>query len=154
MVDGDSGAPTSERLQQLRKYSSNFRNGIFNHEDLTAHPAYVDRMVDLMLNTAIPFSSQGSSAVLYSRYAVSEHRPYYLSLFIPGSIPASIPSSRWIMPFLVPDELARHILKCSKDSSQDLLVTVEADYPTPEQTWYRCVLHTLENLRPRLYSPA
>ena len=39
MVDGESSTlAVSEKLQRLRQYSSNFKCGAFQHEDLTAHP--------------------------------------------------------------------------------------------------------------------
>ena len=119
MVDGESDAPLPERLDRLRKYSSNFRNGILDHEDLAAHPDYVRRMVDLKFNTNIPFyhGCSSAAAALYSKH----HSEYFLSAFVAGSAQAGTPSCRWIMPFTV-----RHVRKCEVDHGQDLLVTVEA----------------------------
>ncbi|KAM5541117.1 hypothetical protein V8D89_005046 [Ganoderma adspersum] len=137
VVDGDSGASISVRLERLRKYSSNFRHGVFDYEDLTSHPEYVLRMVDLTLNMASPISSQGSSSALYygKHDFESKRREYFFSVFIPGSALAGIPSSRCILPFEALYERARLIIKYAIDASQDLLVTVEvAEHTVPRLT--------------------
>lgn len=142
LVDGDSCASISERLERLRKYSSNFRHGVFDYEDLTSHPEYVLRMVDLKLDIATPISSQDCSSALYcGEYdSESKRRDYFFSVFIPGSALAGIPSSRYVLPFSAPDKPARRIIRYAIDASQDLLVTVEM----AEHTAPRCVRYTLE----------
>ena len=141
VVDGDSGASISERLERLRQYSRNFRHGVFDYEDLTSHPEYVLRMVDLKLDIATPISSQGSTSALYcGEYdSESKRREYFFSVFIPGSALAGIPSSRCVLPFSALDEPARRIIKYAIDPSQDLLVTVEI----AEHTVPRCIRYIL-----------
>lgn len=136
MVDGDSGAPLPERLDCLRKYSSSFRNGIFDHEDLAAHPNYVSRMVDFSINTAVPLlCGYRSTAALYYGNRHPGRSEFFLSAFIPGSAAAGIPSCRWVSPFAAPDEPVRLVKKCEADLGQDLLVTVEVDdRPVPVGT--------------------
>lgn len=126
MADGDSNAPLPERLDRLRKYSSNFRNGILDREDLAAHPDYVRRIIDLTFNRSVPFQYVNLS-VAAALYCIRVHHPeqfkylYLLSGFVASSAQAGIPSCRWIMSFA-----ARQVRKCEIDHGQDLLVTVEA----------------------------
>ena len=145
VVDGDSGASISERLERLRQYSRNFRHGVFDYEDLTSHPEYVLRMVDLKLDIATPISSQGSTSALYcGEYdSESKRQEYFFSVFTPGSALAGLPSSRCVLPFSSQGEPVRRIIKYAIDVSQDLLVTVEM----AEHTAPRCIRYTLEHDR-------
>ncbi|KAM5535807.1 hypothetical protein V8D89_010530 [Ganoderma adspersum] len=64
MVDGlASTLPVSERLQHLRQYSVNFRNGIFDFEDPTAHPDYVRQLPNHQRSGATRID--GITSVLY-----------------------------------------------------------------------------------------
>ena len=119
MVDGlSSTLLVSERLQRLRHYSSRFRNGIFNHETLDAHPDYVRQFRNLQLSS----SRDVNGSTLYGNTFRSQ---YFLSVFTHGSAQAGIRSRRWMMPVGTLGDQTRLIGYCAFDRVQDLIVTVE-----------------------------
>ncbi|KAM5541132.1 hypothetical protein V8D89_005061 [Ganoderma adspersum] len=121
MVDGGpSILPVSQRLQRLRKYSSNFFGGVFDHEDLAAHPDYVLRIRNLGWNVAVPAESSFSD--LYSRGGRSN---FSLSVYTPRSAQAGIQSSRCILPIGAAGGSGLLITKWAIDGAQDLLVMAE-----------------------------
>ncbi|KAM5541118.1 hypothetical protein V8D89_005047 [Ganoderma adspersum] len=122
MIDGlSSTLPVSERLQRLRQYSSKFRNGIFDHEDLNAHPDYIHQLRDLQWSLAT--YSAGVSSILYSD-SLREYKSF-LSVFTDGSAQAGIQSRRWIMPIGTPGDQMRFVCGWLIDHVHDLLVTIE-----------------------------
>ena len=100
MVDGQSSTlPVSERLQRLREYASRFRNGTFDHEDLTAHDEYANAFLNDPSWTFLEVSShENSLSTLYTRGSHDSplRKPHrlVLSVFTPGSAQAGIQSSR------------------------------------------------------------
>lgn len=142
MVDGDSSTntiPTSEPLQRLREYSSRFRSGAFDHEDLAAHPHYVREMRNV---SWIAPSLDGSSLSSLNgpHFYPFTHRPdvpfdtgMFLSTFTPGSALAGIQSSCSLLRISAAEEHAILINKWAIDTSQDLLVMSERfDISMPE----------------------
>ncbi|KAI1789999.1 hypothetical protein LXA43DRAFT_1019001 [Ganoderma leucocontextum] len=124
MVDGDSSTlPVSERLQRLRQYSSNFLNGIFDREDLTAHPDYILQMRNLRGRLSTTFYNEGSSSVLYGN--LDGQSESFLSVFAHGSARAGIQSRRWLMPLGTPEHPGRIIRNWAIGGVQDLLVIAE-----------------------------
>ncbi|PIL34968.1 hypothetical protein GSI_02755 [Ganoderma sinense ZZ0214-1] len=120
MVNGYSSILSiSERLQRLREYASRFRDGIFDHEDLAAHPHYTHQVRSLPQN---PTLTQNG------RYGMA------LSVFTPGSAQAGIQSSRYLLPIGRAGKQGLIISRWAIDEAQDLLVMVEtADLTLPEQ---------------------
>ena len=140
MVDGHSHTlTTSERLQRLREYSSRFRSGRFDHEDLTAHPHYVHQMRKGQWNASSVDESSLSSlhgsdirieTTTHSRDGPSD---MFLSVFTPGSAQTGIKSSRSLLRISTADEHAILITNWAIDGAQDLLVMTErADIAIPE----------------------
>lgn len=141
MVDGHSHTlTTSERLQRLREYSSRFRSGRFDHEDLAAHPHYVHQMRNGQWNTSsVDESSQstlhGSDLRIETVTAHSQDGPsdMFLSVFTPGSAQAGTQSKRSLLRIGTADEYAILITNWAIDGAQDLLVMTErADIAIPE----------------------
>ena len=65
MIDGQSSTlPMSERLQRLREYALRFRNGTFDHEDLTAHEEYANSFLNDPSWTFLEVSSNENSSVI------------------------------------------------------------------------------------------
>ncbi|KAI1790003.1 hypothetical protein LXA43DRAFT_540985 [Ganoderma leucocontextum] len=128
MVDGHSSSlAVSERLQRLRQYSSNFRNGIFDYEDLSGHTQHILQLINLRQNGMKLKYVEGSSLALYSKRNLS-----CLSIFKHGSAQAGIPSSRWIMPVGSQGDPSRSFRLWDIDIAQDLLVTAElVGLPSP-----------------------
>ena len=97
MVDGDSSTLfPSERLQRLHQYSSNFPNGIFDHETFP-------RVDDTDIN------ADGSLT----------------SVFIYGSAQAGIKSRHWMTPLGTPGGPRRLMCNWAIDRAQDLLAVIE-----------------------------
>ncbi|PIL34947.1 hypothetical protein GSI_02734 [Ganoderma sinense ZZ0214-1] len=118
MIDGPSSTlPVSERLQRLRRYSSNFRNGIFDHEDITAHPDYAQEFRSLHWNSRT--IAEGVTSV---GYYMDNHR-CFISVLMDGSSQAGIPSRRLIIR--IPSDQTRSTTGWIIDRSQDLFLTVE-----------------------------
>ena len=134
MVDGRfSTLPISDRLQRLHQYASNFQRGIFNHEDLGAHPDYVRQMRNLTWNTVVP--GEDSFSDLYSQGGRAN---LALSVFTPGSTAAGIKSRHYLLPIRAEPGLV--VTKWAIDDAQDLLVMAEvADSVLPEEMRRRCV---------------
>nr|VWP01628.1 N/A [Ganoderma boninense] len=112
MIDGPSGTlPVSERLERLRQYSSNFRNGIFNHEDITAHPDYLQQFLKIQSRGRSRTETAGGvTSVLH--ISDSDSRKYFLAVFVDPSEQAGI-----------------------IDRAQDLFVTFEQCFDTGTNTW-------------------
>ena len=141
MVDGESSIlPISERLQRLRQYSSNFRNGIFYHEGSTAQPDYWRRLRQLGWLT--PMNANDSSTSLYGSLT-EEQSHQLLSVFNPGSVQAGIRSQRWLIPVASPVEEGRprpNVRVWAIDCVQDLVV-LGAEEMLPDSVGSdRCVL--------------
>ncbi|PIL34941.1 hypothetical protein GSI_02728 [Ganoderma sinense ZZ0214-1] len=132
MVDGDlSILPISERQKRLREYSSRFRDGAFDHEDLSAHPHYSHQVCDGLPGWNMRVVAHHSLSTLYSengRYDVT------LSLFTPGSSQAGVQSSRCLLPIGTAGGEGLVIAQWAIDGAQDLLVMAEtADMDVPEE---------------------
>ena len=163
MIDGQSSTlPMSERLQRLREYASRFRNGIFDHEDLTAHEEYADSFLNNPNWTFLEVSShENSLSTLYVRgpHDSPLRKPHrlILSAFTPGSAQAGIQSSRCLLPIDGPhpgpqaEACPRWIYKWAIDGAQDLLVMAEGeqniDMPEQLEQWcVLCVAHGMADL--------
>ena len=152
MIDGQSSTlPMSERLQRLHEYASRFRNGDFDHEDLTAHEEYATSFLNDPGWTFLEVSShENSLSTLYVRgphdSPLRKPRRLVLSAFTPGSAQAGIQSSRCLLPIDGPHPEAgprpRWISKWAIDGAQDLLVMAEGEsnIDMPEQLEQWCVL--------------
>ncbi|PIL34945.1 hypothetical protein GSI_02732 [Ganoderma sinense ZZ0214-1] len=140
MVDGElSTLPVSERLQRLREYSSRFRNGSFDREDLSVHPRHVQQVRSGRWNSSS--LDERSLSTLYgvdTRFPTTTHdqdgpSDMFLSVFTPGSAEAGIQSSRYLLRISTADEHAFIMTKWAIDGAQDLLVMTEkADISMPE----------------------
>ncbi|PIL34943.1 hypothetical protein GSI_02730 [Ganoderma sinense ZZ0214-1] len=133
MVDGSlSTLPISERQKRLREYSSRFRDGTFDHEDLSAHPHYSHQVCDGLPGWNMRVVAHHSLSTLYSensRYDVT------LSLFTPGSLQAGVQSSRYLLPIGAAGGEGLIIAQWAIDGAQDLLVIAEtADMDVPEDS--------------------
>ena len=145
MIDGQSSTlPVSERLHHLREYALRFRDGNFDHEDLTAHEEYATSFLNDPSWTFLEvFSHESSSSTLYTRGRRGSplRKPHrlVLSVFTPGSAQAGIQSSQCLLPLDGPHPKAearpRWISKWAIDGAQDLLVMAEGEsnIDTPEQ---------------------
>lgn len=135
MTDRESSIlPISERLHRLREYSSRFRNGNFDHEDLSAHPYYVRQMRRPPPRLLVP---RGMLSYLYAQTSPSD---MVLSVFVPASTQAGIQSSRCILPIGTAGEPGLTVAKRAIDRTQDLLVMAEvARTDVPEHQRRRCV---------------
>ena len=129
MVDGHSSTiPTFEKLQRLREYSSRFRSGRFDHEDLAAHPHYVHQMRNSRYQaTSVDESSLSSlhgPDVRIPTFMHNQDGPsdMFLSVFTLGSGQAGTQSSRSLLRISPADEHAMITTKWAIDGSQDLLV--------------------------------
>ena len=147
MIDGDlSTLPVSERLQRLREYSSRFRNGSFDHEDVSAHPRHVQQMRSGRWNSA-SFDERSLSSLHGVDIRISwpthdQDGPHdmFLSVFTPGSAQAGIQSTRDLLRSSTTDEHAAIMTKWAIDGAQDLLVMTEkADIGMPEHLQPTCV---------------
>ena len=132
MVDGESSTlPVSEKLQRLRQYSSNFKSGAFQHQDMTAHPDYVlqERELGWPRNT---YSADRPTGSLYKK-SIDDEDPFYLSLFVPGSAQAGIPSAR---SFFITRDVAKpeaNVVDWAMDPSQDLFAIVDMTQVTYQE---------------------
>ena len=129
MVDGHSSTiPTFEKLQRLREYSSRFRSGRFDHEDLAAHPHYMHQMRNGRWNASSVDESSLSSLhgpdVRIPTFMHNQDGPsdVFLSVFTLGSGQAGTQSSRSLLRISPADEHAMITTKWAIDGSQDLLV--------------------------------
>ena len=126
MVDGESSAlPVVKRLQHLRQYSSNFKKGTFQHEDITAHPDFVLRDRELWWPRNV-LSPERLSGCLYEKF-YQEDSPLYLSLFVAGSAQGGIRSSRSLHAIrgaMKPDD---NVEVWAMDDTQDLFVIAVMD---------------------------
>ncbi|KAM5541123.1 hypothetical protein V8D89_005052 [Ganoderma adspersum] len=158
MIDGQSSSlPISERLQCLREYASRFRNGNFDHEDLTAHGEYASSFLNDPIWTFLEMSShENSLSTLYTRgphdSPLRKPHRFVLSVFTPGSAQAGIQSSRCLLPIDGPDPEGeprpRWISRWAIDGGQDLLVMAEgSNVDTPEQ-----LQHWMDEFRICFYS--
>ncbi|PIL34969.1 hypothetical protein GSI_02756 [Ganoderma sinense ZZ0214-1] len=121
MVDGVSSTLlVPERLQRLRQYSANFRNGIFDHENVDSHPEYVRRFRNVRWGYST--RPKASSSALFGAL---ESAGSFLTIFTRGSSQAGVPSRRWMMPAGTPGDRTRWMEAWAIDRAQDLLVTVE-----------------------------
>ncbi|PIL34981.1 hypothetical protein GSI_02768 [Ganoderma sinense ZZ0214-1] len=119
MVDWPSSTlPVSERRERLRQYSSNFRNGIFDHETLDAHPDYTRQFRALEWDFSL--RTNGATSAIYG---VGSH--LFLSVFTHGSAKAGIKSCRWLMRIGTHLDRTRWVRTWAIDHAQDLLITVE-----------------------------
>ena len=131
MVDGASSTlPLSDRLQRLRRYSSNFQRGIFDREYPGAHHCYLPQVRNLSWNAAMPGVSSFSN--LYG-LGYRDNRP--LPVFIPGSKAAGIESSRFLLPIGTAAEPGLLVTNWAIDDAQDLLVVAEVT----DRLLFRCV---------------
>ena len=122
MVDSDSSTLlVSGRLQRLRQYSSDFRNGIFKHEDLDAHPDYSRQFRNLGWNARRRTDGSVTSAIGYNPVGSQA----LLSVFTHGSTQAGIESRRWMTPVGTDGDARRSIRNWAIDRAQDLLATLE-----------------------------
>ena len=142
MTDGESSAlPIAERLHRLREYSSRFRNGDFDHEDLSTHPYYVRQMRRPPPGMLVP------RRMLSYLYAQTSPSDMVLSVFIPPSTQAGIQSSRCVLPIGTAGEPGLSVAKRAIDRTQDLLVMAEVTRTDmPEHQRRRCV--SLSQLAP------
>ena len=125
MVDGanSSTLAISERLQRLREYSSRFRAGNFNYEDLAAHPHYVHQIHSL------PQYTKRIADTFFSKlYSENDRCGVALSVFTPGSVQAGVRSSRSLLHIGTPGtEGLPVIVQWAIDEVQDLLVMADRD---------------------------
>ena len=124
--------PLAERLERLRRYSSKFRAGNFDHKDISDYPEYADRVRYLGRRPQVPGGSPLS--VMYESYkgGILES---FLSVFAPGSTQAGIQSTLCLLP--IEQGVIRN---WAIDYVQDLLVTVEwADVAVSGPMLPRCV---------------
>ena len=113
----------SERLQRLREYSSRFRAGNFNYEDLAAHPHYVHQTLSLPQQTR-----RIADTFLSQLYSENYRCGVALSVFTPGSVQAGVQSSRSLLHICTPGtEGLPVIVKWAIDEVQDLLVMADTD---------------------------
>ena len=139
MVDGESSTAllVSEKLQRIRQYSSNFKSGAFQHEDLTAHPDYVLRQAELGWPRDVIFPEGPSGAVFRKSY--QEDSPLHISLFVPGSAQAGIPSSRSLFSVREAVKPEVNAKLWAMDDAQDLFVVVEMTRISDRwETYGRC----------------
>ncbi|PIL34955.1 hypothetical protein GSI_02742 [Ganoderma sinense ZZ0214-1] len=128
MVDGHSSSlPLPERLQRLRHYISNFRNGIFHHESIFKDPGHSRQALNIIKESVFPVYHAEDSSALYRRVHLSPGS----SLFVVshGSAQAGIESHHLMIPFRIPspENPWRLVNKWAIDEAQDLLVTVEME---------------------------
>ena len=124
MVDGEcSTLPVSDKLERLRQYSSNFKSGAFQHEEMTAHPDCVLQERELGWPRNV-YSTGRHTGSLYKRSS-REEDPFQLSLFVPGSAQAGIPSAR---SFSITRDVVKpeaNVVDWVMDTSQDLFAIAE-----------------------------
>ncbi|KAM5535808.1 hypothetical protein V8D89_010531 [Ganoderma adspersum] len=121
MVDGESSnLPVSQRLQRLRQYSSNFRNSIFDHEDLAAHPDYV-RQFGHLARDYWSCANDSTSAL----WGCNDRSEFFFSVFTYGSAQAGIQSRCRRISVGTRGAQPRFMDSWAIDSSEDLLATVE-----------------------------
>ena len=132
MVDGESSTlPVSDKLQRLRQYSSNFKSGAFQHEEMSAHPDYVlqERELGWPRNA---YSADRPTSSLYKK-SNNDEDPFYLSLFVPGSAQAGIPSAR---SFFITRDVAKpeaNVVDWVMDASQNLFAIVNMTQVTYQE---------------------
>ena len=132
MVDGESSTlPVSEKLQRLRQYSSNFKNGAFQHEEMSVHLDYVLQERELGW-PRIVYSTGRHTGSLYKKSS-REEDPFQLSLFIPGSAQAGIPSARSFSTTRDVVKPEANVLDWAMDTSQDLFAIVDMTQVTYQE---------------------
>ena len=125
MADGSSRTlPVSERLQRLRRYSSNFRHGIFEHENVykrTGYRLHTDGIRRGSHTTV--YDPKGSAPVLYR--CLDPPFGSFLSVVTYSSAQAGILSRHEVIPFGAPEDADRVTREWAMDEAQDLLVIAE-----------------------------
>ena len=146
MIDGESSTlPVSERLQRLRRYSSNFRLGIFNHEMLSRNPDYsLPKPYDLETQSFGTALSPESSSVFYRR--MTPPFESFLCFVTHGSAQAGIQSRFRMIPLDIPEYTDNIVKAWAIDYVQDLLVTSltwETYPPETENKYVFAFLHCM-----------